>query len=66
MPQYPGVPLAIAEDQKVGLTFGELREFVQNGMRQDIPDAAILTAVYGWRQNIRSITIKTNGKGELI
>jgi hypothetical protein len=39
MTQFPGFPLAIADDQKTGMTFGELRMFVQNGMRLDIPDA---------------------------
>ena len=47
-----------AEDRKKGMTFRELRLFVQEGMKVDLPDDAILKGALGWKQQIATIRVE--------
>ncbi|MGH9275631.1 MAG: hypothetical protein ACRDZU_13370 [Acidimicrobiales bacterium] len=49
---------ATADDPKRGMTFGELRRFVQDGMRHDVPDSARVHMVSTWRQTIKKLEVK--------
>lgn len=50
--------LAFADDPKRGMTFRELREFVQDGMRHDVPDDARVRSVATWRQSIKRLEVR--------
>lgn len=46
-----------AIDPKEGMTFGELRQFVQDSLRYDIPDSAKVKVVMGMRSQIKSMEV---------
>lgn len=55
--------VATAADPRHGMTFGELRRFVQNGMRHDVPDGARVRMVATWRSSIKSLEVKGETSG---
>lgn len=46
-----------AEDPKTGLTFKELRLFVQEGMRAGMADGAAVGGKLGWRQQVQKLQV---------
>jgi hypothetical protein len=46
----------VAPDKKAGMTFGDLRTFVQDCMTRDMPDNARIQVDVGWSQQIQKIT----------
>lgn len=46
-----------ALDRKYGMTFGELRKFVQEAMRSDTPDSNVVRIESTWRQSIKVIEV---------
>jgi hypothetical protein len=46
----------VAPDKKKGLTFGELRTFVQDCINRDVPDDAEIKVDVGWSQQIQKIS----------
>ncbi|MBB2914888.1 hypothetical protein FHS43_006200 [Streptosporangium becharense] len=49
-----------AADPKGGMTFGELREFVQAAMRADVADEAVVRQTATWRSTIRRLEVETH------
>lgn len=47
-----------AIDPKAGLTFGELRRFVTEGMRADVPDEAVVKVDMTWRGTPKRIHVQ--------
>lgn len=50
-----------AADRQRGLTAGELRKFVADLLRADVPDDAIVQVKVGWSLQIREIWHKDGG-----
>lgn len=48
-----------AVDPKHGMTFGELRTFIQDGMRADVPDEAYVKQAATWRGTIKELKVST-------
>ena len=46
----------VAADKKAGMSFGDLRAFVQDCMTRDMPDDAEVKVDVGWSQQIQKIT----------
>lgn len=46
-----------ADDPKKGMTFGELRSFVQESLRYSISDEATLRIKIGWKSQIQSMEV---------
>jgi hypothetical protein len=46
----------VATDKKIGMTFADLRTFVQDCMNRDLPDDAEIKVDVGWSQQIQKIT----------
>lgn len=47
---------AMASDKKRGLTFAELRQFVNDCTNRDMPDNASIKVTVGWSEQIQEIT----------
>lgn len=47
-----------ADDRKAGMTLGELYAFTQEAIGQGIDPRTPVTAVMGWRQQIRTISAR--------
>ena len=47
---------SVPADKKAGMTFGDLRTFVQDCTTRDMPDNARIQVDVGWSQQIQKIT----------
>lgn len=56
--RIPGSTVAIAADQRHGMTFGELRAFVTSAMHAHTPDSEVVHAVATWRSTCKSMEVK--------
>ncbi|HZL75088.1 MAG TPA: hypothetical protein VFB83_06905 [Propionibacteriaceae bacterium] len=52
----------VATDKKIGMTFADLRTFVQDCMNRDLPDDAEIKVDVGWSQQIQKITASERDK----
>ncbi|MFG1873372.1 hypothetical protein ACGFIV_00865 [Sphaerisporangium sp. NPDC049003] len=48
-----------AEDDKRGMTFGELVTFVEEGTRAGVPNEALVRQVATWRSTIKELKVST-------
>lgn len=47
-----------ADDRKIGMTFDEIRGFVQSGLRNNVPGDAKVSVINGFHNQIKELSVE--------